>query len=234
MKRFFILFFSALCLLGVVFLIVKNGNRVIKPNNHLQQEKLISGLTPEKCELGYVESKSAHDFTLEITNASDENWQEAKIEIECDCITVLELPKIIPAQNRTPVKLRFTAPEVTGSYTKTITITVGEKIWQSRLHARIDAPIRVEPKDLIFSREENISEQPLTIFNEGTDPVRLLYATSTPAACNVKIKAEPIESGSKTTLIVTLNDPTPDRLISLNIQTNHRKQKKITIPIRIK
>jgi hypothetical protein len=209
----------------------KNGYKAVES---VPSVELISGLTPEKYDLGYVESKSVHDFTLEITNASDKDWQVDKIEIECDCVTVLESPKFIPAKSKSLFQLRFTAPDVTGSYTKTIKITVNGTIFQTRFHARIDAPLRVEPKNLIFSGEKNITEQPLTIFNEGKEPIRLLYATSIPAVCTVKINAEPIEASSKTTLIITLNDPTPERLISLNIQTNHRKQKKIIVPIQVK
>jgi hypothetical protein len=196
--------------------------------------ELISGLMPEKYDLGYVESKSVHDFMLEITNASDENWQVDNIEIECDCVTVFESPKSVPAKSKSVFQLRFTAPDVIGSYTKTIKITANGKIFQTRFHARIDAPLRVEPKNLIFSGEEKITEQSFTIFNEGKEPIRLLYATSIPAVCTVKINAEPIESGSQTALTVNLNDLTPERLISLNIQTNHRKQKKIIIPIQVK
>jgi hypothetical protein len=231
MRRIFILLVLVLVLIIAVCLLRQSGYETAKP---IPSVELISGLTPEKYELGYVESKSVHDFTLEITNASDEDWQVDKIEIECDCVTVFESPKSIPAKSKALFPLRFTAPDVTGSYTKTIKITANGKMFQTRFHARIDAPLRVEPKNLIFSGEENITEQSLTIFNEGKEPIRLLYATSIPAVCMVKINAEPIKSGSQTILNITLNDPAPERLISLNIQTNHRKQKKMIIPIQVK
>ncbi|MDR2755118.1 MAG: DUF1573 domain-containing protein [Planctomycetaceae bacterium] len=231
MKRFFILLVSVLLLIIAVYLLRRNGYETAEP---IHSVELVSGLTPEKYDLGYVESKSVHDFTIEMTNASDENWLIDKIEIECDCVTVIESPKSIPAKSKSLFQLRFTAPEVTGSYTKTIKITANGKMFQTRFHARIDSPLRVEPKNLIFVSEEKIIEQYLTIFNEGKEPIRLLYATSIPAVCTIKINAEPIESGSQTTLIVTLNDFTPERLILLNIQTNHRKQKKMIIPIQIK
>jgi hypothetical protein len=224
MKRIFILLVPALLLIIAVCLLWRSGYEAAEP---IRPVELISGLTPEKYDLGYVESKNIHDFTLEITNASDENWSVENIEIECDCVTVLESPTFIPAKSKSLFQLRFTAPDVTGSYTKTIKITANGKIFQTRFHARIDAPLRVEPKNLVFCSEEKTAEQSFTIFNEGKEPIRLLYATSIPAVCTVKINAEPIESGSQTTLNITLNDPTPERLISLNIQTNHRKQKKL-------
>jgi hypothetical protein len=147
MKRFFILLVLVLLLIIIVCLVWKNGYKAVES---VPSVELISGMTPEKYELGYVESKSVHDFTLEITNASDNDWQVDKIEIECDCVTVLESPKSIPAKSKSLFQLRFTAPDVTGSYTKTIKITVNGTIFQTRFHARIDAPLRVEPKNLIF------------------------------------------------------------------------------------
>ncbi|MDR0610010.1 MAG: DUF1573 domain-containing protein [Planctomycetaceae bacterium] len=231
MRRIFILLISVLLLIIAVYFVWRNGYGAAEP---IHPVELISGLMPEKCDLGYVESKSVHDFTLEITNASDKDWQVDKIEIECDCVTVLESPKSVSAKSKSLFQLRFTAPDVTGSYTKTIKITANGKMFQTRFHARIDAPLRVEPKVLIFSGGENITEQSFTIFNEGNEPIRLLYATSIPAVCTVKIGAEPITPCSQTTIFITLNDFTPNRLISLNIQTNHRKQKKMIIPIQVK
>jgi hypothetical protein len=209
----------------------QNDRKTVEPSADIE---LTSKLSPERCELGYVEAKSVHDFLLEITNASNENWRVDKIDIECACVEVLELPKSVHAKSKTQCKLRFTAPEIVGSYTKTIKITLNGQIFQTRLHARIDAPCRVEPKNLIFTNEEKITEKSFTIYNEGKEQIKILYTTTIPAVCTVKIDTEPIEAGSQKTLTVTLNDTTPKRLISLNIQTNHKKQKKITVPVQVK
>jgi hypothetical protein len=233
MKRIFFIIFCMLMFIAVSIALCTLYYET-RQTERTVEHIVVSGLTPEKYDLGYVGSKSIHDFTIELTNASNENLQIDRITADCSCITITNPPKIIPANGRLPVHVCFIAPDETGYYTKTILVTAGNNTWKSRIHARIDMPLRVEPKDLVFSTDEEITDKSLTIFNEGKVPVRLLYATSIPAACNAKISAKPIEPNESITISVHLTDRTIDRLISLNIQTNHRHQKKIIVPIRTK
>lgn len=114
------------------------------------------------------------------------------MRIDCNCITVEDVPKTIPAKSTSSVRLRFTAPETTGAYTKTITVQSGGDSFKTRLTARINAPLRIEPKEIVFAAPEKNAEIPFTVFNDGTEPVRLLYAAAVPALCRVKLPAEPV------------------------------------------
>jgi hypothetical protein len=214
------------CFLGIFILL---GSFVLA-DDKVQDSILI----PEKHDLGYVESKSIHLFTLEITNHTEQDCPIMDVDIQCGCIAVLEFPKNVPAKKSRLLQLEFTAPDTPGPYTKTISVKLGERIWKSRMSARIDYPLKIDPKNLIFSISEKVSEQSITVYNEGHVPVRLLYATAVPANCTVKIGAEPIEPGAKVILPVKLHDAQPNRQIALDIRTNHPAQKMITVLVKTK
>jgi len=195
------------------------------------EQPAMAGLFPETINLGYVEPKSVHRFTLELNNDSDHDWPITAVETECTCIGVIEKLESVVAKEKSPIVFEFTAPDLAGPYGKTIFVTAGNKVWETRMQARIAMPLEVEPENLTFST--GVKGQQITIRNDGTTPVRLLYATAAPPVCMVKIGAEPIPPGEKFTLEAILLEPSTGREAVLQINTDHRHQKTLRIPVKI-
>ena len=185
---------------------------------------------PRDFQIGYVEPKSIHRFTLEIANPTDQTLPLDAVETECECLLVVEKPEHL-TPGKSPLTLEFTTPDIVGSYSKTITAVSGSQRWTTRFHARVDMPLSTDPETLVFTLGE--TEQLFTIKNDGRVPVRLLYATTSPPICGVKIGAEPIPAGETLTLAVTLLEPQARQTAVLHINTNHKHQKILRIPIHV-
>ncbi len=193
-----------------------------------------AGLVPSTIHLGYVEPKSVHRFALELVNDSDHDWTIDNLKTECTCLVAVDkVTDIVPAGKQISIPFEFTAPDIVGHYSKTISLTAGEKTWETQMTARIALPLDVKPESLTFSTREGINEQTITVHNEGSTPVRLLYATVSPPGCQVKIGNAPIPPGGGLSLPVVRLDSRTDRTIMITISTNHRQQKTLRIPINI-
>ena len=203
------------------------------PVTEITEQPVASGLFPETVDLGCVEPKSVHRFTLELFNGSDRDWPIESIETECTCIAAVDKPESVVAEGKTSIGFEFTAPNLTGPYVKTISVTAGNKVWETRMRARIAIPLDVEPESLTFSLKAGVEKQPLTIRNDGPAPVRLLYATASPPICMVKIRPEPIHPGENLALSVVLLEPKVGQSAVLQISTNHKHQKTLRIQINI-
>ena len=189
--------------------------------------ELPSGFVSAEFQLGYVEAKSVHRFILEIVNPTDENRPLDSIETECECLNVIEKPEYL-APGKSPLTFEFTAPDIVGPYSKTITAVSGSTQWQTRFHARIGTPLSAEPETIVFESKE----QTFTIRNDGKVPVRLLYATSPGNICIVKVTPEPIAPGGSITLAASLTGELSDKEHAITIHTNYPRQKILRIPFR--
>jgi hypothetical protein len=189
------------------------------------------GIVPETLVLGYAEPKSVHRATFEILNPSEQELPIDSVKAECECISIIQPPEKILPKSQSSIVLEFTAPDISGTYLKNITVTSGEKTWIAHLKARINHPLAAEPPTLTFKKDEH--EKSFRIVNEGKQPVRLLYALSAPAVCSVAIDAQPVEPGQSKTLHLTLFDVKDVNKIILKVQTNHPIQKIIEIPVEI-
>ena len=201
----------------------------VKEIDDVVREDEPSGLVPTEFRIGYVEPQSIHRFTLEIANPSGENWPLDSVDTECDCLLVAEKPDHL-APGKTPLTIEFTTPDITGVYSKTITVSSGEQQWTTRFHARIDTPLAVEPEILVFGPDD--LERRFVVHNDGKVPVRLLYATSTANAYTVKIGPEPIAPNAFLALVATWNGTPSAGEQTITIHTNFSRQKMLRIPVR--
>ena len=203
------------------------------PGIENSKQPIVAGLFPATIDLGYVEPKSVHRFSLELVNSEDHDQPIIAVETNCVCIAATESPESIPAKDKMPITFEFTAPDLTGPYVKTISVTAGNKTWETSMRARIAAPLDTEPDILTFSLKNGNKEQPLTIRNDGPTPVRLLYATAQPPICTAKIGAEPIPPGGDVVLSVILLESQTSPTAILQINTNHRHQKTLRVSIQV-
>jgi len=190
-----------------------------------------SSYMPSDFQIGYVEPKSVHRFTLEIANPTDRTLPLDSVETECECLVVMEKPEHL-APGKSPLTLEFTTPDIVGAYSKTITVVSGNQQWTTRFHARIDTPLSAEPETLVFTSGE--TEQLFTIKNDGQVPIRLLYATSPANACVVRIGPEPIVGGGSLELTALWNGTEPDGEQVITIHTNFSKQKTLRVPFQVR
>jgi len=186
---------------------------------------------PSDFQIGYVEPKSVHRFTLEIVNPTDRTLPLDSVETECECLVVAEKPEHL-APGKSPLTLEFTTPDIVGAYSKTITVVSGNLQWTTRFHARIDTPLSEEPETLAFTSDG--TEQAFTIKNDGQVPIRLLYATSRANACVVRIGQEPIMGGGSLELTASWNGTLPDGEQVITIHTNFPKQKTLRVPFQLR
>jgi hypothetical protein len=178
-------------------------------------------LLPETVELGYVESKSVHRFSLELVNNTDKDRPINNVSTDCQCIAVVESPTNVPAKSKAAVVCEFTAPEMTGPYSKMIMIESENEKFEAKMSARIDHPL------VVVAGESDDSGDEFSVLNEGDEPVRLLFATVTPPVGMVKIDAKPIEPGQAKVLKIQYQTDNRNEKFSVRIQTNHRVQKQV-------
>ncbi|MDO5554814.1 MAG: DUF1573 domain-containing protein [Planctomycetia bacterium] len=186
-------------------------------------------LLPQEFHLGYVTPKSVHRFALELTNPTEESWYIDEIETECSCITVKERRELIGPHERAILDFEFTAPDIAGPYTKTITVRSAEKEWTTRFHARIDFPLVSEPEQLVRSLHRVSKPDEVILRNDGPVPIRLLYATVLPPVCTMKIGNDSVPAGGALTLPVQWLEEQGEAVVT--IHTNHKRQKTLKVSI---
>ncbi len=204
---------------------VMRVEHVVDPPIEVPENGIPFILRPGQIDLGYVESQSVTRFTLELANNTDNKRAIDNVSTDCQCIAIVESPKSVAAKSKAAVICEFTAPEMAGPYSKMITVSSENEKFEAKMSARIDHPLVMEAVRSDRSLPGRGHE--FAVRNEGTTPVRLLYATVTPPVGMVKIDAQPVEPGQSKVLKFQYQTGKTAEKISVRIQTNHRIQKQV-------
>ena len=196
--------------------------------------------TTREHDFDYVEPQSVHRFSFLIDNPTERDWTVLAVRSECDCLKVLEAPKMVGPGQVLPLPMEFHVPKEKQFYTKKIVVQTDDPDHpeiEFRIFARIGIPLAVRPKQVLF---ENVTpgeqrQTTVTVINSKEQPIKLLYSKSSPPICYAKIPAEPVPPNGKLDLTIVLRTPkeqTDNRNLDLMIQTNEPDQRTITIPVR--
>lgn len=185
-------------------------------------------------DLGYIEPGSVHDLEFTVTNDSDRGLAIIDIKPECACTEVLLAPDIVDARSSQSLTVRFEAPDDHLSYSKRIYLHTDDPDRPRItliLFARIGLPLRVEPPELAIGPDEEVM---LRVFNDGPEPVRLVYATSDVPAIRISVSRMMLEPGASVVLEVKVNREEVGGVPSgvLTVHTNIPQQRRLRIPWR--
>jgi hypothetical protein len=104
-----------------------------------------------------------------------------------------------------------------------------------RLKARVGLPLQIEPAvlDLGAISKSSLPKPQITIRNSSTQPVRLLYATSSDPTAIALVPREPIPPGGAMSVALSLGDAPPGpHSASVQIHTDCQQQRFLHVQVR--
>ncbi len=195
-------------------------------------------------ELGYLEPGEVRQGRFVLENILDRAVTISRIQIECSCTEVTDTatPITIKPKGHATIPFTFTAPEVKSHYAKRIILHTDHPTQGTvalAVSARIGLPLVAEPAVVRFEGGEagNSQEQFITLRNEGREPVRILYATSTHPAFVAKVPRLTLEPGGQGRIPITMTPPGgeshPTRKLEarVTLHTSLRAQPTVTVTV---
>lgn len=186
-------------------------------------------------DLGFVDPKSLHRVDFRLHNPSGKPLHIRKVRSECKCMVVTAAPsEIAPGESGT-VRMIFDAPDDSTRYAKRLILQTdrpGDPLIKLMVNAQVGLPLAVEP-DVIDAGElirGEHREVPLTVVNNGGDPVRLIYSTCGSMDCIARVPREPVPGGGRLAVPVVVKAPTDaqgERTTTLTLHTGARKQSRL-------
>jgi len=157
--------------------------------------------------LEFIEPKSTHRVRFVLDNATEDDWTIRSVRSECNCMKCINAPKTLGAGKSVAITIELKAPEKSQTYSKQVVVFTDSQrapAIKYRLTARIGLPLRVVPATMNLDRipESREYEQTIEVVNDGQKPVKVLYTTSTDAACYARVPARPVAGGSRLRLPV--------------------------------
>jgi len=183
-----------------------------KPNIKIESESIL--VTPKLVDLGYLEPNEQTTFSITLTNHNDAPINIRSISPECICTQAITSVSSLAPNSSTTIDFSFKALNERQHYRKGVNILIeglNEPLY-FKTQARIDLPFTTMPTAITWDHltQEDASNQPkITFFNDGDQPVRLLYAESNCPGLAAKVPREPIPAGQQGTIELVIQ---PDRL----------------------
>ena len=196
--------------------------------------------TKRKHDFGYVEPLSVHRFAFEIINPTDRDWRILSVKTECDCLVALESPELVKANEKQVLPMEFHVPKEKQHYVKKIIVATDDPEFLEIVYtidARIGLPLKLVPGHIVFDMEHPGKEQQkiITVINDGTLPVKLLYSKASPAIAFAKIPKDPVPAKGTLELPIVFRIPKEtNEIISLDliIQTSCAEQRTLVLSVR--
>jgi hypothetical protein len=180
-------------------------------------------------DLGFVEPKSKHSLQFTLNNPTDRPLKITKIEKECKCTNFPDSIQEIAPHSSQKIEASFDTPDLRAAYSKRIILSTDSKEFPTvvlKVHARIGLPLNITPGKLDIAKipAGETKHFPLTLTNEGEDPVQLLYSVASSSNVTVEVPRQTLARGQSAQLLAHFtSDPTSKNFI-IRVHTDSTKQ----------
>lgn len=186
---------------------------------------------------GYVKPGSTNQKSVVVYNSLPQPVKIIGIDAECACTTIpISLTELKPGVTKIPVQ--FVAPDQIGPYSKHLVLRCESREMSAimvKVTARIGQPLVISPAtvDLGVLPVDEARTISVAVRNDGTDPVRLLYAVSNSACCSAQVPRDGLPGGTEVAIEVRVqphSNPGTYR-ITLKIHTSLEAQRVLSLPL---
>lgn len=186
-------------------------------------------------DLGYIQPGSEHILAVRIQAPIDRPLSVERIHSECKCTVITEAPDQLARGETGVVSMRFVATDKPLRYNQAVLIQTDHPdaaLAQQRLvvTARIGLPLNIYPQRLWVSTHP--THLVVTVTNDGTQPVRLIYAVADAPGVTARVPREPVPAGASVELAVQVDHEHWDgQAVRIRIPTTASEQPDLYIAI---
>ncbi len=203
-----------------------------------QRGERAQALSAHGYSFGYVEPESVHKVLLAVPNPSDGPLGIRKVRSECGCMAAAVADEAVPPGEPVLVRVVLVAPKRRTSYHKRILLQTddpAQKTISIPIKAAVGIALTADPSLIDFGAMTlgERREAFVTVANRGTQPVRLLYSTSSGSGCFAQVPREPVPPGGERAVpVVVTGRRTGSRRVTIQIQTDSKRQPTLALPVR--
>ena len=187
-------------------------------------------------DFGYIVPGESRTARVSVANPTDQPITVKRVISACPCIQATAPAKAIPAGGKVALSVKFDAPKkVTNYIQKVIYITDSQthRRVTLRLKARVGLPLHVKVDAIPMAPKAKSATGTLTVFNDGSVPVRLLRFSTQSTWCKLDLPDKAIPAGGSVQIPIKVTPPPKSTHAELQIRTSCKAQRTLFVGVKV-